>query len=138
MTGPKMQAKSRADIIRQMALHNASPLIQNDTAALVRYLAKDFLLNTSGTNVSFGRERIVSAIRRGRIRSVQFDVRTDTVCFSRKRLAISMGTETVVSNAEGNLKGQIQNRRFTNFWTGNGRSWKLKARHSRVICTGDR
>ena len=120
--------------IRQLDQHNAATLVKNDTVALKKYLAEDFLLNGSSNRVSFGGERILSSMRSGRLKYVQFDVVTDTVYFINKNSAISMGSERAVSGSEGPLKDQLQNRRYTNFWVKENNVWKLKARHSSIIC----
>lgn len=116
-------------LIRQLDQHNAAVLVRNDTVALVKYLSPDFLLNTSGNTVSFGAGRIVAAIRSGRVRYTRFEVVTDTVCFPQKHTAISMGSETAATGSGGTVQ-----RRYTNIWIREGRSWKLKARHSSIIC----
>lgn len=127
-------AQTKDALIRALDRHNADVLVRNDTAALQVYLAPDFLLNTSGNTVSFGAGRIVAAIRSGRLRYTRFEVVTDTVYFPKKRTAISMGSETAVFGSEGPLQGAVQKRRYTNIWVKEGRTWKLKARHSSIIC----
>ena len=51
-----------------------------------------------------------------------------------ERYAISMGSEKAVYTNEGPLKDQLQNRRYTNFWVKEEHTWKLKARHSNLVC----
>ena len=121
--------------IRKMDQHNAATLVANDTAALKKYLAPNFLLNTSGNRISSGSEQIISSIGSGRIHYEKFEVVTDTVYFINKKTAISMGSETAVSGSKGPLKGVIQKRRFTNCWVKEKNTWMLKARHSSIICS---
>ena len=128
------QINRKEAIIRQLDQHNAATLVINDTVAFKKYLAMDFLLNSSGNKISFGGERILSLMRTGRLKYVQFDVVTDTVYFFNKNTAISMGSEMAVSAGEGQLKDQLQKRRYTNFWVKEKNVWKLKARHSSIIC----
>jgi len=127
------QDNNKDALIRQLDQHNAATLVKNDTTALKQYLAADFLLNSSRNGISFGAERILSSIREGRTNYVRFEVVTDTVYFINKKTAISMGSEIAVVGA-GPLKDQAQKRRYTNIWIREKGSWKLKARHSNIIC----
>ena len=128
-----VRAQDKDALIRQLDQHNAATLVKNDTIALKHYLASDFLLNTSGNRISFGAERILYAIRERRNSYVRFEVVTDTVYFINKKTAISMGSETAVVGS-GPLKDQVQKRRYTNVWIKRRGNWKLKARHSSLIC----
>ena len=132
LSGLTQQNKEMA--IRNMDRHNAETLVKKDTTELKRYLAKDFLLNGSNNKVSFGDERIISAIKNGRFRYKQFDVVTDTIYFISENTAISMGSETAVFENEDPLNELVQKRRYTNIWIREKDGWKLKSRHSSLVC----
>jgi hypothetical protein len=128
------QNNNEESLIRHMDKHNAAVLVKHDTTALMVYLAKDFVLNTSGNKVSTGSEPIVTGIRTGRVNYTKFEVVTDVVYFINANTSVSMGSETVISAGEGSLKGIEQKRRYTNIWTKQNGKWMLIARHSSVIC----
>ena len=129
------QPDKNQTIIMELDKHNAVTLVKNDTTSLKKYLSKDFLINGSNNKISTGDHWIISAIKNGRIHYTQFDVVTDTVYFINKKTAVSMGTETVMSGSEGPLKNVLQKRRYTNIWINEKTGWKLKSRHSSIICS---
>lgn len=128
------QSRDKADLIRRLDQYNAQTLVKRDTAALKQYLAGDFLLNPPSNKISFGSGPVISAMREGRTFYVRFEVTTDTVYFINRKIAVSMGGETAVFGSEGPLKGVELKRRYTNIWIKDKKKWKLKARHSNLIC----
>jgi ketosteroid isomerase-like protein len=129
------QNKSNVDIIRQMDQYNGLILIKRDTASLLNYVSKDFLLTPPSGTLSYGVDRIVKGIREGRL-YLQFDVVTDTVYLLEKNTAISMGSETVSYGLQGQQPVAPIKRRYTNIWKREKGKWMLKARHSSLICNG--
>ena len=107
-----------------------------DTIGLMKLLAAEFTINRSTGTIAIGPRQ---------------DVRTDAECdmvelrflFSKYRnglsksgeLAISMGSEVVVSGGNRDLKGRVVKRRFTHVWIKDDGKWKLLARHANNVCT---
>jgi len=128
------QNKEIEGIIRQLDYKNAAIVAKADTAALMDLLSSKFTINrTTGTVVS-GRAKILELMRHGLVSYDSFAVQTEYVLISSPTLAISMGSEVVVSGGNRELKGQIVKRRFTHVWIKEHGKWKLFARHANNIC----
>jgi ketosteroid isomerase-like protein len=122
-------------LIRQLDQKNASIVAHADTASLMKLLAPEFTINrTTGTIVS-GRDNTLQLMRHGMVSYDSFSVETELVLVKNARFAVSMGSETVISGGNRELKGQIVRRRFTHVWIKENGEWKLFARHANNICT---
>ena len=128
------QNKEIEGIIRQLDYKNAAIVAKADTAALMDLLSSKFTINrTTGTVVS-GRAKILELMRHGLVSYDSFAVQTEYVLVSSPTLAISMGSEVVVSGGNRDLKGQVVRRRFTHVWIKEKNKWKLLARHANNVC----
>jgi len=128
------QNKEIEGIIRQLDYKNAAVVAKADTAALMDLLSSKFTINrTTGTVVS-GRAKILELMRHGLVSYDSFAVQTEYVLVSSPTLAISMGSEVVVSGGNRDLKGQVVRRRFTHVWIKEKNKWKLLARHANNVC----
>ena len=128
------QNKEIEGIIRQLDYKNAAVVAKADTAALMDLLSSKFTINrTTGTVVS-GRAKILELMRHGLVSYDSFAVQTEYVLVSGPTLAISMGSEVVVSGGNRDLKGQVVRRRFTHVWIKEKNKWKLLARHANNVC----
>ena len=128
------QNKEIEGIIRQLDYKNAAVVAKADTAALMDLLSSKFTINrTTGTVVS-GRAKILELMRHGLVSYDSFAVQTEYVLISSPTLAISMGSEVVVSGGNRDLKGQVVRRRFTHVWIKEKNKWKLLARHANNVC----
>jgi ketosteroid isomerase-like protein len=122
-------------LIKDLDQKNAYIVAHADTTALMKLLAPEFTINrTTGTIVS-GRDKTLELMRHGMVSYDSFSVETEMVLVKNKELAISMGSEVVVSGGNRELKGQIVRRRFTHVWVKENGEWKLFARHANNICT---
>ena len=122
-------------LIRQLDQKNAYIVAHADTTSLMKLLAPEFTINrTTGTIVS-GRDKTLELMRNGMVSYDSFSVETEMVLIKNPELAISMGSEVVISGGNRELKGQIVKRRFTHVWIKENGEWKLFARHANNICT---
>ena len=122
-------------LIRRLDQKNAYIVAHADTASLMKLLAPEFTINrTTGTIVS-GRDKTLELMRKGMVSYDSFSVETEIVLIKSPELAISMGSEVVVSGGNRELKGQTVKRRFTHVWIKENGEWKLFARHANNICT---
>ncbi len=121
--------------IRRLDYKNAFVVAKADTVGLMDLLAPQFTINrTTGTVVS-GRKKVLDLMRQGMVSYDSFSVQTEFVLVKSSTLAISMGSEVVISGGNRDLKGQVVQRRFTHVWIrGEGR-WRLLARHANTVCT---
>lgn len=122
-------------LIKELDQKNAYIVSHADTIALMKLLAPEFTINrTTGTIVS-GRDKTLELMRHGMVSYDSFAVETEMVLIKNPELAVSMGSEIVVSGGNRELKGQIVKRRFTHVWIKENGEWKLFARHASNICT---
>jgi len=122
-------------LIKELDQKNAYIVAHADTSALMNLLATEFTINrTTGTIVS-GRDKTLELMRHGMVSYDSFSVVTEMVLVKNPELAVSMGSEVVVSGGNRELKGQIVKRRFTHVWIKENGEWKLLARHASNICT---
>ena len=120
-------------LIKELDQKNAYIVAHADTTALMKLLASEFTINrTTGTIVS-GREKTLELMRHGMVSYDSFSVETEMVLIKGRALAISMGSEVVVSGGNRELKGQIVRRRFTHVWIKENGEWELLARHANNI-----
>lgn len=121
-------------VIKQLDQKNALVVAKADTVALMDLLAPEFTINrTTGVVVS-GRDKTLALMRHGMVAYDSFAVQTDFVLVKSPTLAISMGSEVVISGGNRDLKGQIVRRRFTHVWTKEKGAWRLLARHANNVC----
>jgi len=128
------QNKEIEGIIRQLDYKNAAIVAKADTAALMDLLSSKFTINRTTGNVVSGRAKILELMRHGLVSYDSFAVQTEYVLVSGPTLAISMGSEVVVSGGNRDLKGQVVRRRFTHVWIKEKNKWKLLARHANNVC----
>jgi ketosteroid isomerase-like protein len=122
-------------LIKELDQRNAYIVAHADTTALMKLLSPEFTINrTTGTIVS-GRDKTLALMRHGIVSYDSFSVETEMVLIKNPELAVSMGSEVVVSGGNRELKGQIVRRRFTHVWIKENGEWKLFARHANNICT---
>lgn len=74
-------------------------------------------------------------MRQGMVAYDSFAVQTDFVLVKSPTLAVSMGSEVVVSGGNRDLKGQVVKRSYTHVWIKEEGTWQLLARHASRNCT---
>jgi hypothetical protein len=122
-------------LIKELDQKNAYIVAHADTLGLMKLLAPEFTINrTTGVIVS-GSDKTLELMRHGMVSYDSFSVETEMVLVKNPELAISMGSEVVVSGGNRELKGQVVKRRFTHVWIKDYGEWKLLARHANNICT---
>jgi ketosteroid isomerase-like protein len=122
-------------LIKELDKKNAYLVAHADTTALMKLLAPEFTINRTTGTIESGRDKTLDLMRHGMVSYDSFSVETEMVLVKNSELAVSMGSEIVVSGGNRELKGQIVKRRFTHVWIKENGEWKLFARHANNICT---
>jgi ketosteroid isomerase-like protein len=115
------------ELIKALDQKNAYIVAHADTIGLMKLLAAEFTINRSTGTIVSGRDRTLELMRNGMVSYDSFSVNTEMVLVKSGELAISMGSEVVVSGGNRDLKGQVVKRRFTHVWIKNDGKWKLLA-----------
>ena len=121
--------------IRQMDQKNAALVIKADTVALMDLLSPLFTIHRTTGGIVSGRDKTYELMRQGLVAYERFDVQTDFVLIQSSTLAISMGSEVIVSGGNRDLKGQTVRRSFTHVWAKEDGTWRLLVRHANRHCT---
>ena len=122
-------------LIKELDKKNAYLVAHADTTALMKLLSPGFTINRTTGTIESGRDKTLDLMRHGMVSYDSFSVETEMVLVKDSELAVSMGSEVVVSGGNRELKGQIVKRRFTHVWIKENGEWKLFARHANNICT---
>lgn len=122
-------------VIRQMDQKNASAVVKADTTALMDLLSPSFTIHRTTGGIVSGREKTYDLMRKGLVAYERFEVNTDLVLVQSATLAVSMGSEVIVSGGNRDLKGELVKRSFTHVWTKEDGTWRLLARHANRHCT---
>jgi len=118
--------------IRSLEEQERLAVLHEDTAALERLWAKQFIVNNPQNEISPDRDAVLDRVRRGLIRYSKFERRIEAIRFN-DDIAIVMGSETVVPKSDEADSSQAVHRRFTNIWRKTGTTWRAIARHANVI-----
>ena len=128
-------AQSNIDkVVKELDQKNANAVSHADTAALMQLLAPEFTINRTTGTITSGRAETMQLMRHGMVAYDSFAIKTEMVIVQGPTLAVSMGSEVVVSGGNRELKGQVIRRRFTHVWVKEDDSWKLFARHANNVC----
>ncbi len=118
--------------IRNLEQNEVQAILTKDTTVLKTLWDIDYIVNNPENKIVLAKPNPVD-------RPVLQNQRTS---FTREvekiiingDVAISMGSETVVSIADASKSAQTVQRRYTNIWMKKNGSWKLIARHANKIC----
>ena len=121
-------------LIERLDQKNAEIVAKPDTTTLMKLLAPEFTINRTTGTITFGRDKILQLMRNGMVSYDSFSVQTEFVLVQSLSLAVSMGSEIVISGGNRELRGQIVRRRFTHVWIKQNGDWRLLARHANNIC----
>lgn len=105
-------------------------VLKQDLVALNKIWDKDFTVNNPA-NVIVTRQQVEDFIKSDEIKYERFDRIVEKVIF-KGNIAIAMGNE-VIKPRTGQNSGQIINRRYTDIWFKENKSWRMLARHANVI-----
>lgn len=110
-------------------------ILQNDTNALKRLWATEFMVNNPRNNISPDRAAVLKLQREGMINYSKFEKVVEQVLIH-KNTVVTMGHESIVSKTDipGIKAGTMFKRRFTNVWMKQKGQWKQVARHASIIC----
>jgi ketosteroid isomerase-like protein len=118
--------------IRSLEEQERMAVLNEDTAALERLWADEFIVNNPQNEISADRSAVLDRVKRGLIRYSTFERRIEAIRFNGD-IAIVMGAETVVSKSGPGGSAPAVQRRFTNIWKRTGQTWRTIARHANVI-----
>jgi ketosteroid isomerase-like protein len=121
------------EAIRALEDQERVAVLKQDFPALERLWTEDFIVNNPRNEVSADRGALLELFRKGIAHYRSFDRVIEVIRFSGDH-AIVMGRETV-QPAEGALAGRTVERRFTNVWRREGKTWRLFARHANNVST---
>jgi ketosteroid isomerase-like protein len=117
--------------IKKLEEMEVKAIIQKDSVTLLKLWDKGYVVNAPDNKINFAGKTTLDRPVLGRSRiSFTRDVEQIIV---RGNTVFSMGSETVVTQNEGNSPQTVK-RRYTNIWMKQDGSWKLVARHANVIC----
>ncbi|GGD55086.1 hypothetical protein GCM10011514_19110 [Emticicia aquatilis] len=116
--------------IRRLEDAERVAVLKQDLVTLNKIWDKDFTVNNPA-NVIVTRQQVEDFIKSDEIKYERFDRIVEKIIF-RGNIAIAMGNE-VIKPLTGQNIGQIINRRYTDIWFKENKSWRMLARHANVI-----
>ncbi len=116
--------------IRRLEEAERVAVLKQDLLTLNKIWDKDFTVNNPA-NVIVTRQQVEDFIKSDEIKYERFDRIVEKIIFKRN-IAIAMGNE-VIKPLTGQNIGQIINRRYTDIWFKENKSWRMLARHANVI-----
>ena len=120
-------------LIRRLDLEAAKAIQDKDTAAIDRIFARDSVTNNPRGGLTAGADGIKELFRTGVIDYASLVREIESVQV-RGKTAIVMGRETVTTNARDGRPSRTYERRYTNVWMLDGKTWRIVARHANPIC----
>jgi ketosteroid isomerase-like protein len=119
------------DLIRKLEDKEREAILKSDTTLLAELMSKNIVVQNP-ENAIVGFQQIMNRVRAGKINYASFERRIDNIAFVNS-IAVVMGLETLVPQADTQHAGKTVKRRFTNIWTKENGSWKLTARQATII-----
>jgi len=124
--------KSRVETeIRNLEAKEVQALLKQDTAALKRLWAIDYMVNAPFNRIVLGHQ--LDSVKADTRRYAFFKREVEQVLV-KNDIAISMGNETIEFIGNNPEAGKVTKRRYTNIWLKENGVWKLNARHANKIC----
>ena len=127
---PSLAPAREEGTLRQLEDQERRGVLEQDTAALERLWAEEFMVNSPLNTVAPDRATVLDLVRSGRLRYASFERRIEQVRV-RGDLAIVMGGETVQPAATPDAP-PVQ-RRYTHVWRHEAGRWQLIARHANNV-----
>lgn len=119
------------DLIRKLEDKEREAILKSDTTLLSELMSKNIVVQNP-ENAIVGFQQIMNRVRAGKINYASFERRIDNIAFVNS-IAVVMGLETLVPQADTQHAGKTVKRRFTNIWTKENGRWKLTARQATII-----
>ncbi len=116
--------------IRKLEQAQVDALLRDDTAAMRKNWAEDYVVNNPFNEVV---DAAKGPIQAGTLTYSSFVREVERVLL-RGNTVIVMGRETVVPKGASPDAGKTIKRRFTNVWMKRSGKWLLTARHASVVC----
>ena len=123
--------KNDEALIRELEDKEREAILKSDTSVLTELMSKKIVVQNP-ENVIVGFQQIMDRIKKGKINYASFERRIDNIAFM-NGIAVVMGFETLVPQADTQHAGKTVTRRFTNIWTKEKGKWKLTARQATII-----
>lgn len=118
-------------LIRKLEDMEREAILKGDTTLLSELMSKKIVVQNP-ENAIVGFQQIMDRIKKGKINYASFERRIDNIAFM-NGMAVVMGLETLVPQADTQHAGKTVTRRFTNIWTKENGNWKLTARQATII-----
>ena len=118
--------------IRAAEQRHVAAFAANDAAAIEALFTEDFLVNSPRYDV-LNKTQLMDLVRSGGLNASSF---SQTIEQIRRYgdVAVVMGADRIVFSAPNPAAGRTINRRFTDLWRFDGRTWRFVARHANPIC----
>lgn len=121
--------------IRALDQKNAFLVVKADTTALMNLFAPAFTIHRTTGGIVSGQDKTLELMRQGMVAYDSFAIQTDFVLVKSPILAVSMGSEVVVSGGNRDLKGKVVKRSYTHVWIKEEEgTWQLLVRHASRNC----
>ncbi len=117
--------------IRSLEERARRAILKGDLAELDRLWSGGFVVNAPDSRLKT-KSQVLDEVRRGEIIYSSFERAVEHVGV-RDGVAISMGSETVVSGGKGPDAGSTIRRRYTHVWVKEGEAWRIGARHASIV-----
>jgi hypothetical protein len=118
-------------LIRKFEDMEREAILKGDTTLLSELMSKKIVVQNP-ENAIVGFQQIMNRVRTGKINYASFERRIDNIAFM-NGMAVVMGLETLVPQADTQNADKTVKRRFTNIWTKENGNWKLTARQATII-----
>lgn len=118
-------------LLRKLEDMEREAILKGDTTLLSELMSKKIVVQNP-ENAIVGFQQIMDRIKKGKINYSSFERRIDNIAFMNS-IAVVMGLETLVPQADTKNAGKTVTRRFTNIWTKENGKWKLTARQATII-----
>lgn len=102
-------------LLRKLEDMEREAILKGDTTLLSELMSKKIVVQNP-ENAIVGFQQIMDRIKKGKINYSSFERRIDNIAFMNS-IAVVMGLETLVPQADTKNVGKTVTRRFTNIWT---------------------
>ena len=124
-------ASADEETVRSLDDQERKAVLDRNYAPLEHLWCEELTVNSPANNVVIGRHDVLTRVQKSAVyssfeRKIEF-IRIDG------NIAIVMGAETVQPIGDAPLAGKTVQRRFTNIWKKDAKTWCAIARHANVV-----
>ena len=130
-TSSRSGASADEKTVRSLDDQERKAVPNRNYAALERLWCEELTVNSPMNSVVIGQHDILARVQRSALYS-SFERKIEFIRIDGD-FAIIMGAETVKPIGEAFLAGKTVQRRFTNIWKKDGKTWCAIARHANVV-----